>query len=360
MDFKRHKIFASGVHKNETAPVWPKEKVLGVFVSTKANSPLKIPYTYRHPKNNLPVLGYTDRNSVEVFEEDGRTYLTAQPLDFAKEWISGLKKSGCDKVSIGLGKLGEIVHIGFTDNPAVSGLGLAFEASDNVPAVYTEEVEFEASDLGNPVEGFDVGWKWQLQSWMKDVADLFQKMRDKEIEANGVDAAEKFLPSYVMDFLKLDLSADSLDEAVQDNNTNQFETDMDLKEKEELERLRAEHAELLKQHSDAEALLVQTEILGFCAEHPAVITPKIKDQIVAILTDLHDAQPRQFEVDGAKVEKSSFEILKDLLAGAKPQLVFEEVATKDGAREGESQGGDPVQEILREQFEAAKASGGCK
>ncbi len=356
MDFKRHKIFASGVHKNENSPVWPKEKVLGVFESTKANSPLKIPYTYRHPQNNLPVLGYADRNSVEVFEEDGRTYLTAQPLDFAREWIASLKKAGCDKVSIGLGKLGEIVHIGFTDNPAVVGLGAAFEASSNVPAVYTEEVEFEASDLWNPVEGFDVSWKWQLQSWMQDVAGVFQKMRDKEIEANGIDAAEKFLPSYVIDFLKLELPADSQLNAVADNNTtNQFETDMDLKEKEELERLRAENAALLQRQSETEASKVQTEILGFCAEHPEIITPKIKDQIVAILTDLHGAQPRQFEVEGATIEKSSFDVLKELLAGAKPQIVFEDVATKDKALDQEPSKGDPVLDVLTEQFEAAKA-----
>jgi hypothetical protein len=356
MDFKRHKIFASGVHKSKSSPVWPKEKVLGVFESTLANSPLKIPYTYRHPQNNLPVLGYADRESVQVFEEDGRTYLTAQPLDFAKEWIASLKTAGCDKVSIGLGKLGEIVHIGFTDNPAVSGLGAAFEASDNVPAVYTEEVEFEASDLGNPVEGFEVSWKWMLQGWMQDVAGLFQRMRDKEIEANGIEAADKFLPAYVMDFLRLDLPADQQDNAVHDNNTNQFESDMTVEQQAELERLRTENATLLQQQSEAAAVLVQAEILGFCSEHRAVVTPKIKNQIVAILSDLHGAQPRQFEVDGAKVSKTSFDVLKELIAGSKPQLVFEEVATNENAAEGEAPAGDPVQAALTAQFEAAQGS----
>lgn len=356
MDFKRHKIFASGVHKTKNAPVWPREKVLALFQATKSNSPIKIPYTYRHPENNLPVLGYTDRESIEVYEQDGRTYLTAKPAEFAKEWIAGLKKAGCDKVSIGIGKCGEIVHIGFTDNPAVSGLGAAFETSDNVPAVYTEEVDFESSDLDNPVTGFDVTWKWQLQSWMRDVADLFQKMRDKEIESNGIDAADNFLPSYVMDFLKLELPADPPQDAVPDATTNQFESDMTVEEKTELERLRAENATLLQQQSEAEASLVQSEILGFCSEHRAVVTPKIKDQVVAILMDLHGAQPRQFEIDGAKVSKTSFEVLKELITGAKPQLVFEEVATKGKAADGEAPAGDPVQAALTAQFEAAQGS----
>jgi len=309
------------------------------------------------------VLGYADRESIQVFEEGGRTYLTAQPLDFAKEWIASLKNAGCDKVSVGIGKLGEIVHIGFTDNPAVSGLGVAFEASDNVPAVYTEEVEFEASDLGNPVEGFDVSWKWMLQGWMRDVAGLFQRMRDKEIEANGIEAADKFLPSYVMDFLKLDLPADPPDlpadppkDAVPYTTTNKFESDMTVEQQEELERLRTENATLLQQQSEAAAGLVQAEILGFCSEHRAVVTPKIKDQIVAILSDLYGAQPVQFEVDGTKVSKTSFDMLKELIAGAKPQLVFEEVATKEKAAEGDAPDGDPVQAALTAQFEAAQGS----
>jgi hypothetical protein len=358
MNFKRHKIFASGVHKNEAAPVWPPEKVIGVLAATKEYSPLKIPYTYRHPENSLPVLGYTDRSSVEMFEEHGRTYLTAQPADFAKEWIASLKKTGFDKVSIGLGKLGEIVHIGITDNPAVSGLGLAFEAADTVPPVFISEVEFESKDLSNLDEVFEVSWKWQLQSWMDDVSSLFQKLRDREIEMNGVDAADKFLPPYIIDFIKTPL----LPEEDQANNgpvsvNPSFENDMSVEEKEELERLRAENALLLQKQVDAEALRVQGEIAAFCVDHAAVVTPRIKDTITAVLLDLHGALPRQFEVDGKKVEKTTFEALKELIAGAKPQLVFEDVATKAAAPDGTVIAGDSVFDVLKAQFEAVKAKG---
>lgn len=355
MTFKRHKIFASGVHKSDVAPVWSPDNVREVFDATIAHSPVKIPYTYRHPVNSLPVLGYADRDSLEVFEEDGRTYLTAQPLDFAKEWLAGLKKTGFNKVSIGLGKLGEIVHIGMTDSPAVSGLGLAFEASATVPAVYAQEVEFESADLGDPVAGFEVSWKWQLQGWMQDVASLFQRMRDREIEANGVDAADQVLPAYIMDYLKTPLPPDEKSENEETTINPQFEELMDL-DKQELERLRVENAALLQRQSEAEALRVQGEITGFCAQFPAVVTPKIKDSIVAILTDLHGAQPRQFEVDGAQVTKTSFEILKELIAGAKPQLVFEQVATKDKALNKKSKSLDPVKDALTAQFEALRGN----
>ena len=358
MNFKRHKIFASGVHKNKAAPVWPPEKVAGVLAATKEHSPEKIPYTYRHPVNSLPVLGYTDRSSVELFEEHGRTYLTAQPADFAKEWIASLKKTGFDKVSIGLGKLGEIVHIGITDNPAVSGLGIAFEAADKVPTVFTEEVEFESKELSSLDEVFEVSWKWQLQSWMDEVSSLFQKLRDREIEVNGVDTADKFLPSYIMDFIKRPLPPD-VDVVVdgQVSTNPSFENDMSVEEKAELERLRGENAALLQRQAAEEALRVQTEITGFCAQYPAVVTPRIKDTITAVLLDLHGAQPRQFAVDGKQVEKTSFEAFKELIAGAKPQIVFEEVATHGNAVPGDggAAGADPVITTLQAQFEAAKA-----
>ncbi len=357
MGFKRHKIFASGVHKNEAAPVWPADKVKGVLVATKLHSPERIPYTYRHPENSLPVLGYTDRSSVELFEEHGRTYLTAQPADFAKEWIGSLKRTGFDKVSIGLGKLGEIVHIGITDNPAVSGLGFAFEASSKVSSVFVEEVEFEAKELSSLDEVFDVSWRWHLQCWMDDVSGVFQKLRDREIEANGLDAADAFLPSYVMDFIKRPLPPDE-DPAVEGlvSVNPSFESDMSVEEKAELERLRGENALLLQRQVDAEGLRVQGEIAAFCADHPAVVTPRVKDTITAVLLDLHGAQPRQFEVDGKQVEKTSFEAFKDLIAGAKPQIVFKEVATKATVPEGEEITGDPVTAALTAQFEAAKGA----
>jgi len=358
MGFKRHKIFASGVHKSDVAPVWPAERVAGVLAATREHSPERIPYTYRHPENSLPVLGYTDRSSVELFEEHGRTYLTAQPADFAKEWIASLKRTGFDKVSIGLGKLGEIVHIGMTDSPAVSGLGLAFEASSKVPKVCVEEVEFEAAELSSLDEVFGVSWKWQLQSWMDDVSNLFQKLRDREIELNGVEAADKFLPSYVMDFIKRPLppDEDQGDEGPVSDNPS-FESGMSVEDKAELERLRGENAALLQRQAAEEALRVQGEIAGFCAQYPAVVTPRIIDTITAVLLDLHGAQPRQFAVEGMTVEKTSFEAFKELIAGAKPQIVFEEVATHGNAvpDEGGAAGVDPVITTLQAQFEAAKA-----
>ena len=342
--------------------VWPAERVKQVYESTRANSPKRIPYTFRHPENNLPVFGHADRDSVEIFEEGGRTYITAKPAEMAAEWLAVLKKNGIDKVSVGLGKLGEVVHIGFTDSPAVSGLGAAFEASGGVvvPPVYLEEVEFEADDLGLTAT-FDVPWKWALQGWMSDVASLFQRLRDREIEEKGLDAADQYIPTYIIDYLKMPLPPDP-PESVQGDGQDiavpqqtYEETPMTGAEKAELERLQAENTRLLGLHAELATNKRQERITAFCADHANIVTPAVRPQIEALLAALDGVEsPVTFEANGASVEKSAFDLFCDLVAGAKPAVVFSEVATHAGAPAGQQFEADPVKQELRAQCEAVK------
>ena len=358
MPFKRHFVFASGVHRKDdpAQAVWPAERVRAVFESSKAHSPALIPYTFRHPVNSLPVFGYAERDSLEVFEGGGRTYLSVLPKEMAAEFLGGLKKTGFDQVSVGLGKKGEIVHIGFTDNPAVSGLGAAFEASETVPPVYLEEVEFEAGELGLK-DAFEVSWKWRLQSWMGDVADVFQRMRDREIEQNGIDAADKFLPAYVMDFLKQRLPDDEPVPTNDLSTTYEGDTPMTAEERAKMDRLEAENQTLLNQAAEEQTRKRGEAVEKFCADHASIVTPAIKPAVVAILTALQGVDGSlTFESEGKPVEKSAFDAMCELIGGAKPAVVFEPVATKDHAREDDdaSPTADPVQSELQAQFEAAR------
>ena len=369
MAFKRHKIFKSGVHNPEKGKeVWSVDDVKGLLAKTKEHSPELIPYTFRHPKNNLPVFGFARRDEIEGHEADGEYVLTAQPTEFARPWVDALKQLGTDMVSVGIGKLGEIVHIGFTDSPGVDGLGAAFEAEKDslrqVPVAAVEEVEFEAADLDNPAEAlFEVSWKWRLSSWMQDAAGIFKRLREKEIEANGVDAADKLIPDYMIDFLKEPLPNDEKAEEKLEP-VNSFEADMDEKERQEFEQLKKDHEELkrkndelLKKESEAEQARIDAEIEGFCSKHSTIVVPKIKPQVKAILKDLHGAEPQQFEAgDGKTVEKSSYDLMKEIIAGGKVQFVFEEVATKDkaGEKNETDPNADPVRDELQAQFERAK------
>ena len=371
MAFKRHKIFKSGIHSPEKGKkVWSKEDVETLLENTKKHSPERIPYTFRHPSNNLPVFGYAMRDELELHDEDGEAVITAKPAEFARPWVDALKQLGTDKISIGIGKLGEIVHNGFTDKPAVDGLGAAFEAEkeslQQVPVAAVEEVEFEAADLGNPAEAlFEVSWKWRLENWMQDAAGIFKRLRDREIEANGVDAADKLIPDYMIDFLKEPLPDDEKAEEKLEP-VNSFEDNamgMTDEEKQEFERLQNENnelktknQELLNKESAAEQARIDAEIEGFCAEHATVVVPKIKPQVKAILRDLYGSEPQQFEADGKTEEKSSYDLMKEIIAGGKVQFLFEEIASKDkaGEQEGPDPNADPVADELQAQFERAK------
>ena len=320
MLFKRHKIFKSGVHKPEKGKkVWSKEDVETLLENTLKHSPERIPYTFRHPSNNLPVFGYALRDELELHEENGEAVITAKPADFARPWVDALKQLGTDKISIGIGKLGEIVHNGFTDKPAVDGLGAAFEAEKDslqqVPVAAVEEVEFEAADLDNPAETlFEVSWKWRLQNWMQDAATVFKRLREREIEANGIAAADKLIPDYMIDFLKEPLPDDETGEekpepvnSFEDNAMGMTEEEKQLFEqlKNDNKELKRKNDELLRKENTAEQARIDAEIEGFCSEHATVVVPKIKPQVKAILRDLYGAEPQQFEAGTARLLRTA-------------------------------------------------------
>lgn len=404
MSFKRHKIFKSGIHNPAKGKkVWLVDDVKDLLAKTKEHSPELIPYTFRHPKNNLPVFGFARRDEIDGCEVDGEFVLTAQPTEFARPWIDALKQLGTDMVSVGIGKMGEIAHIGFTDSPGVDGLGAAFEAEKDslqqVPVAAVEEVEFEAADLDNPAEAlFEVSWKWRLENWMQDAAGIFKRLRDREIEANGVEAADKLIPDYMIDFLKEPLPEDEpkaedtgayekvLDQfgipkegsgtpmpkvkhpkgSADFSDNNKPGSTMNEKELQEFEQLKNDNEELkkknnelLQKESEAEIARVDAEIEGFCSKHATIVVPKIKPQVKAILRDLYGAEKQVFEAgDGKTVEKSSYDLMKEIISGGKVQFLFEEIASKDkaGEQEGPDPNADPVADELKAQFERAKGA----
>lgn len=358
MLYKRHRIFASGVHRkaDPAQAVWPAERVRATFEASKQHSPALIPYTFRHPKNGLPVLGYASRETLELHEDGGKTYLSVVPKELASDFMTGLKSAGFDQVSVGLGKMGEVVHIGVTDASltAVDGLGPVFEADSvqSVPAVFVDEVVFEADALGGGIESsFEVSWKWELKNWMRNVADLFQSMRDQKIDSEGLDAADRFLPSYVVDMLKRELPQDEPGTAAA------FEGDgLSTAERQELDRLRAGEAQRIADAAAAVQASRLASIETFCTDHAEIVTPKIKPVIVALLGALQEAPDSMtFERDGASV--SMFDLGCQLLAKLPAQVSFEQdVASGAGPDRSDSDpsGHDPVTDALAAQYAAAR------
>lgn len=374
-EYKRHDIFRSGIHKNEGEQVWPPERVRGVLDATRRLSPEFIPYTLLHPKDNLPIFGFARRDSIELRDDGGSAVLSAVPERFARESIPALVRGGLDKVSVGLGKNDEIVHLGLVPDPAVDGLGTVFSAAP-VKTAYTCEVEFDAAALGNPVEtAFGVSWKWRLQYWMDDVARAFGKLRDREIERSGVEEADKFLPSHLIESLKEPLPDDPPEEpqetvpamkfsaAETDNNTNDDAT-MGMTEeqknelqrlKDENERLKTEHGEVLSRAQELEQEKRKAEVTTFISSVGDRVPPSMREAVTGILLDLQGLNPRVFAAaDGKREERTSYDVFKDLLTKAPVQVVFSEVATSAATGNPSGQEKKTANDELREQYERVR------
>jgi hypothetical protein len=348
--FGRHLIFKSGIHTNEGQQVWPPDRVRGVLDATRRLSPPLIPYTLLHPEDNLPIFGFAERESITLHDlGDGSVTLSAIPLKFAEETIPALLRGGLNKVSIGLGTDDQIVHIGLVPKPAVDGLGTVF-CENPVPASSKAVVVFESKDLDNPVKtafgsplGMRVGWMFRdLASWM-------QRQRDRAIEKDGVETADKFMPQYLIDSLKEPIPDDEpvlrdlrSDSVPANSFSNSNDDDMTEEQKRKMQQLETENAQLiieknsaLQKAAELEGGVRQREITGFLDSIADRVPGSMRGLVEGILSDLQSLKPRVFSAaDGTTQEKSSYEVLRDLLSSAKPAVVFSEVATGDKAAEG--------------------------
>ncbi len=377
--FKRHNVFKSGIHKNTGEQVWPPDRVRGILDATRRFSPALIPYTLLHPENALPIYGFCKKESVELAEVGGDVVLSTVMERFAEEAIPSLIKAGLNQISVGLGKLDEIVHFGFVPKPAVTGLGTVFsEASVALaPPVGISsvlEVSFSAEELGGSViNAFGVSWEWALRDKLDMISQVFRSLRDREIEKSGVDAADKFIPAYLIDSLARPLPQDAQDTTVKEGdmvpsvgfmagNDNQKIEDMALTEleKTELEQLRGENKllksekeEALNKASELERGKRKAEVTSFVDSISDKVPPSVRDLIEGVLIDLQGVQPRVFSAaDGTTAERSSYDVLKELLTAGPVQVIFREVATGESA--GESAQAPTLQDALQVQYDAVK------
>lgn len=370
--FGRHLVFKSGIHTNEGDQVWPADRVRGVLDASKRLSPSRIPYTLLHPSDHLPIFGFADRDSLQLRElPGGAVGIDVLPVTFAESAVSALKGKGFDKISIGLGKHDEILHLGLVPKPAVTGLGTVFSESVEEGLVGEVEVVFESADLDNPVrQAFGSMLRSRIGWVFEDLASWLQGLRDRTIEAKGLDAANAEVPQYLIENLKRDLPDDEPvgDAAVGNAFSQSTDAAMDEETRRRLARLdalEAENATLKTGLSEAQTRAAELEA-GERKRQITVFLDGIADRVPnsmrmaveGILEDLQALKPRVFAAaDGKTEEKTSFEVFQDLLSAAKPVVVFGEVATSGAA--GSESGADtrPVSQRAddetREQIERA-------
>ncbi len=179
----RIKIFATGTHKTASVQKsWNLDDLQTIVSRTAAESPDSIPITIHHPKNDLPVFGYADKNSLKIENDGARHVLTIEVKDFAKPFVDFFKQSGLNKVSVGLNANKALKHIGLVERPAVEGLGYAFET---VAGADTDEV-YEFSE---PQSFTDMTQEMELLA--KEKADLEKRLAALQAEKAATEAKLK-------------------------------------------------------------------------------------------------------------------------------------------------------------------------
>jgi hypothetical protein len=374
--FDRFKIFKTGATKNKHVPVVSDELIERVFSATKDKSPKEIPLVLgvggRHPSDNLPLIGYADRDSLELSETPGQPKtLSIKPLRFAEDLKSAMKNQGVDKVSILLPP-GEdfIEHIAFLSNPAVE-LGTAFGADDE------QGIAFGFDELGKPLErAFGSEFRWEVGWRFRQLGDWLQTLRDNLIADKGVEEANKRMPQYQIDNLKSDLPEDQPvptgDVQLATGFSEQNHDEMKPYElaalqaraarADELESenatLKTDKEALARKLSDQQAEELAREVKAFCDAN-ATRLGKERDIFEGILLDLYTAKPRAFSAaDGTTQERSSYNEIKRIIAALPEKVALGEVAVKgkgfgatEGATEGET---DLATETLVAQYVAVR------
>ena len=233
------KLFVSGTHRTpHPKKVWTAEDVDAVFAASLLGSPEMIPVVIGHPANDLPVVGLLARSAlVRQGEGDKRVILIDDSsAQFSSEAVETYRAAGYSKVSVKI-KMPEMVirHVGLVTEAAVAELNSASFGEGDQPGF--EYAVFEAEALFGRDE-----------YRMPYVGGLFRKVREFMIEKFGLDAADKVLPSYEIDYLIPPAETDSPDRA-QCAVTASFSTTTNQKamteaEKQEMARLTAENARL--------------------------------------------------------------------------------------------------------------------
>lgn len=158
------------------------ERVVSNYNPELSETPLVV----GHPKHDAPAYGW-----VEKYKVDGDELL-ALPKQVAPEFTEAVKAGRYKKISCAIREDGSIRHIGFlgAEPPAVKGLGSA-EFSDGDKPKY--EVELGEEE-----------WRTTRNLFIS-VVDMLRRLRDKIIDEDGVDAADKVAHSSTLDWMLRDL-----------------------------------------------------------------------------------------------------------------------------------------------------------
>lgn len=330
-------IFRSGSHttsKGQTLAF--AETDLADIVASYDPALHEAPIVIGHPKQDGPAWGWIKSLSAR----DGTVY--ADPRQVDATFSEMVQQGRFKKVSAGLyhpdqkgnptpGKY-HLRHVGFlgAEPPAIKGLA-AVEFSEEAET----EVEIEFSE-----------WR---QSWAFDVAArLFRSLRERLIETDGADVADRVIPGFEVDQLSqtgTEIRAEDHSDPVAAqpvfSETQPEEPDMKTAEQRqaELDAREAAVADREKAIDTRETTFSESQRAARLEEDTAFVASVVtagrlpvglKEAATALFSELDDSETLTFSEAGADVTRSPRAVLRGLLEKLPVPVVTGELATGDG------------------------------
>ena len=207
MDFPWLTVFLPGKHAT-SAPkkVWSEQDVQDIVTNTQKFGAERIPFTYNHPEDNLPIVGFFNKTDIRLGSYDGMPSVQVKPAAFAggEDGFRSIAKSSHNKPSILVGIYDKIIkHIGLVERPAVKdvpdfasyGFSAAFAVADGTEEI-TAEFAFE----------YRTGFEYSIAHRLTVIADFMRTQREAMLIADGnADRADKVLPITMIDELNAEL-----------------------------------------------------------------------------------------------------------------------------------------------------------
>lgn len=337
------RIFAPGVHRSSAGEqlTFSAEDVAGIVAAYDPKLH-HAPLVRGHPAHDAPALGWVDRLAVA---DDGQ--LAAEFGDVDPGIKADVDAGRFRFVSSAFYRPGDasnptpgkwyLRHVGVLGamSPSVKGLGRAAFADDGSAAVaveFGERPRLLADALTR------IGWAFQA------IAAGMRGNRERIIEAQGVEEADKTAPSYQIDQLTeaaaelrglaRGVEGETRPALFSDPDTSDTTTEevpvTDAELQAEIARLKAENERLAKADAKRAADAAHAANVAFCEQ--LVATAKLPQghaaTVVSLLDHLGPVKPETpvtfADAAGAAIQPDA--ALRNLLSGLAPKVAFGELA----------------------------------
>lgn len=360
---KPFEIFRSGSHTTSKGqPLTFAETDIADIVASYDPALHEAPIVIGHPKQDAPAWGW-----VGSLSRKGGV-IVAEPKQVDVTFAEMVEAGRFKKVSASLyspnqagnptpGKY-HLRHVGFlgAEPPAIKGLAA---------------IEFSGEEADTIIEISFSEWR---QSWaIETIARVFRSLRDRLIETDGVEAADKVISDYELEQLTQtaaeirteDRPASTAVQPLFSETSESENTTMttDAERKAELDAREAAIVAREQENAQREATFSEGQRAARTAEDKAFVEAIItagrlpvglKEEATALFCELDDGETLTFSEAGADVTKSPRAAFRDLLEKLPVPVVTGELATGDG-----HDFSDPkhVQAAIETEISAARARG---